>query len=66
MNKDWNSVRGIFLSDDESKSKEKRSSITSEYKVDLKIKRIVDFEFRDIVFTKEPTNINKYYKWINS
>jgi len=59
MNRNWNIVKGIRVGDS---IKNNNNNINT----DIKIKRIVNYEFSHIIFKKEPKNIEKYFKWIKS
>ena len=58
MNRNWNLVKGIRVGNTIQNNDE------NSIKTDIKIKRVVNYEFSKIIFTKEPNNIDKYFKWI--
>tara|TARA_Y100000590_G_scaffold413229_1_gene508867 strand:- start:268 stop:450 length:183 start_codon:yes stop_codon:yes gene_type:complete len=58
MNRNWNIVKGIRVGNTIQNNDE------NSIKTDIKIKRVVNYEFSKIIFTNEPNNINKYFKWI--
>ena len=60
MNRNWNIVKGIRVGDSIKNNNEN-------IKMDIKIKRVVNYEFSHIIFKKNPKNpknIEKYFKWI--
>ena len=57
MNRNWNIVKGIRVGDSIKNNSEN-------IKMDIKIKRVVNYEFSHIIFKKKPKDIEKYFKWI--
>ena len=59
MNKNWNIIKGIRVGNSIKSSKD-------DIKIDIKIKRVVNYEFSNIIFVKKNKEIDKYFKWIKS
>ena len=60
MNRNWNIMKGVRVGNTINNNDEKI------VKLDIKIKRIINFEFSKITFTTNKHNIDKYFKWIKS
>ena len=59
MNKNWNIIKGIRVGNSIKSSED-------DIKIDIKIKRVVNYEFSNIIFVKKNKEIYKYFKWIKS
>ena len=59
MNKNWNIIKGIRVGNSIKSSED-------DIKIDIKIKRVVNYEFSNIIFVKKNKEIDKYFKWIKS
>ena len=60
MNRNWNLMKGVKVGNSINSNDEKM------IKLDIKIKRIVNQEFKDIKFINNNPNLNNYFKWIKS